>query len=125
MKKTNEKLFNLTAALLGTFYYCYVGLWKKGMLLYSLTLILSGIFRWIFPISVLAPTTPSILALIFNIFLYGFLANVDLKRKVLFNEVMWKEVPQIFQNKWIVISVTILAIAFYVWILMNPFTGSI
>lgn len=125
MKQTNERRFNLTAALFGAFYYCYVGLWKKGMLLYSLTLILSGIFRWIFQIP--APTssvTSAILSFIFNIFLYGFLANTDLNRKILFDEVIWKEVPQIFQNKWIVISLTIASIAFYVWVIMTTFVGS-
>lgn len=101
--------FNVWAAILGPLYYIYKTMWKKGLLLSSLILIISGIAQWIFPTASL-----TWLSIGLNIGIYGGLANIDIERKKRFKETVWKELPPVFNNNWLVIIIFVLSFIFFI-----------
>ncbi len=107
----------LWAFLFRVLYYIYKGLWKKGLLLYSLGLILETIL--VFFTQLINWYENGFIELLF-IFLYGTMSPIlfgvmgpiDVHRKEYSNETMWKEVPSVFSKGPVVIVVTIVVVTF-------------
>jgi len=107
-RRTRRKSsFNIWAAIFGPLYYIYKGLWKKGLLLNSLLIIIMSISRFFLPIE-----TISVVSLILQFVLYGFLGSIDIFRQEQSGEVTWKELPSVFSRGILVITVTGLAFLF-------------
>lgn len=105
--------FNGEAILLGAIYYISIGLWKKGLLLGSASLvvisILMSVVQSFFSIS---PYTITLFSFVLNIGLFGIMGDIDTKRKEKGNEVMWKELPSLFDRGWVVVGIFVLSIVF-------------
>jgi len=99
--------FNIWAAIFGPLYYIYKGLWKKGLLLNSLLVIIMSVARFFLPIE-----TISVVSLILQFVVYGFLGSIDIFRQEQSGEVMWEELPSVFNRGVLVIIVTGLAFLF-------------
>ena len=99
--------FNIWAAIFGPLYYIYKGLWKKGLILSSLILIVIGVAELLFPTASLNWVTIGL-----NVGVYGALANFDINRKEQFNEKMWKELPPVFNLNWVVILIFAISFIF-------------
>lgn len=107
-KKRTHSNFNFWAAFFGPFYYIYEGLWKKGLLLSSLAMILIMLVHLLFPrISISALSTG------ISVGVFGTMANIDLARKEESGETMWKELPAIFHQNWLVVILFVLTFIVY------------
>lgn len=109
MSQNKTSNFNLWAAIFGPLYYIYKKMWRKALLLSSLVLIISGIAQWVFPTASLAW-----LSIGLNIGIYGGLANIDIERKKRFKETVWKELPTVFNNNWLIIIIFVLSFVFLI-----------
>lgn len=115
-EKRNKGNFNFWAAFFGIFYYIYKGLWKKGLLLTSLVVIILMIVELIFQ-----RIAPSSLSTALSIGIFGSMANMDLQRKEQTGETMWKELPAIFHRNWAVLAITAIIFIVYMIIPVTPY----
>ena len=105
IRSTRRKYsFNIWAAIFGPLYYIYKGLWKKGLLLNSLLVIAMSVSKFFLPIEII-----SVVSLILQFVVYGFLGSIDIFRQEQSGEVMWEELPSEFNRGVLVITVTGLA----------------
>ncbi len=113
--KQMKRNFNLWAALFGFLYYAYKGLWKKGLLLTSLTMIILTIIHLLFPRISLSALSTGV-----SVGVFGAMGNIDLNRKAEYGETMWKELPPIFHRNWAVIGLSVLIFILYMTIPSTP-----
>lgn len=107
--------FNIWASLFGLIYYFYKGLWKKGLLLTSILLLVISFISFF-----VATNSFWLLAIILHIILFGYMANIDIKRKEENKEGMWKEAPDIFSKK-IVPGIVIVSTVIFIFSLFNAY----
>ena len=109
--KTNKRTsFNVWAALFGLFYYISKGLWQKGLMIASIGLVFQWLLSYLIP---LTTTMTMILNILFWI-TYGILAPIDLERKEHDNEIMWREIPDLFRNNSVVVITFIASLLFFI-----------
>lgn len=98
--------------LFGVFYYIYKGLWKKGLLLYTLTLIIAIVLVFFTQLFNWNESTFFSLRRLMLIGIYATMGPIDIHRKEYNNETMWKELPSVFSKGPAVIAVTVVAVIF-------------
>lgn len=99
--------FNIWAAIFGPLYYIYKGLWKKGLLLNSLLVIVMSVSRFFLPIEIVI-----VVSLLLQFVVYGFLGSMDIFRQARSGETVWGEIPSVFNKGVFVIGITGIAFIF-------------
>lgn len=113
MRTDKRNYFNGYAMLFGALYYFAEGLWKKGLILGSISLVFSMLIRGLLPTHSLVV---SVLSLIFNIGVFGLMGAIDKERKEQSDETMWEELPPFFHKNWTVIGIFLLSIGITVFL---------
>ncbi|GMQ72766.1 DUF2628 domain-containing protein [Tetragenococcus halophilus] len=96
-----RSFFNIWAAIFGPFYYIYKGLWKKGLLLNSLLVIIISVARFFIMVEIM-----NILGLVLQLVVFGLLGSIDVRRKEQNNATMWEELPIVFNKGVLVVVIT-------------------
>ncbi|GED50115.1 DUF2628 domain-containing protein [Carnobacterium maltaromaticum] len=100
-KKTNLSFW---AIVFSVFYYIYKGLWKKGLYLYSLTLLISLPFGYVFLHSDYK------IGILISAIIFGVCGKIDVRRKEELGETMWPEIPDVFNKNWVPIAAIVISL---------------
>lgn len=113
MSANKRSYFNGYAMVFGLFYYIEEGLWKKGLIIGSVSMVIGMMIRGLLPTH---SFTVSWLSFILNVGIFGVMGAIDKERKEQFDETMWKELPSFFNKSWVVMSVFLLTIGITIFL---------